>query len=123
MATKKAPAEKATPAKKTATKTVKEKTVKSTSAPKTKPSVKKADFRPLPFSAPEHETATVTMPNGQTVKRAEMGMLLGFIRLQTSGNGRTASFDAVKIANTLLNTKTSGNEAWLELRMFLERNK
>lgn len=127
MATKKKADTTATPAKKTAKKTAdgkkpttKSKTVKSTT-PKTKPTVKKADFKPLPFKAPDTEKATVVMPNGQTVKRAEMVMLLSILRLENGG--RKGNFDAVKLTNSLLNVDTKGNDAWLALRMFLEHNK
>ena len=113
MATKKTTDKtvKKTPAKKTATKSV---------TPKTKPTAKKADFKPLPFSTP-NETATVVMPNGQTIKKKEVQMLGAMLELELKGrkgNGESAE----SITQRLLGSKKKGVNLTDELTNFIIKN-
>ena len=106
---------KETPAKKTAKKTAtksaaKSKTVKSDlpvqkSAPKSKPTAKKADFKPLPFNGTGED---VTTPNGQVVKKQQVMILKGVLALELKGQNYNGGETAESMAQRLLNSKLKG---------------
>ena len=114
-----------TPVKETATKTATKKTVAKSStakatAPTTKPTAKKVNHKPLPFSAP-NETATVVMPNGQTIKKKETQMLAGMLDLEIGGRGRNGE-SAESITQRLLGSKKKGANLLGELTDFIIKN-
>lgn len=130
---------KKSPAKTTAPKTATKKTAAKSSTAKKAPAKKKSDLpvqettpttKPtakvkevkLPFKCSPSETATMKMPNGQTVKTGEMKMLLAALRLESNVHNRVG-FDAVKVAKSLLKTDGTAETLWLELRMIIEKNK
>ena len=105
-----------TPAKKTVAKSS---TAKAT-APTTKPTAKKVNHKPLPFSTP-NETATVVMPNGQTIKKKETQMLAGMLDLEIGGRGRNGE-SAESITQRLLGSKKKGANLLGELTDFIIKN-
>ena len=119
MATKKKAEKTATPAKKTATKkattktAVKKPAVKKTAEPKGEAKKEIA----LPFLGVDSEP--IVMKNGQTVRKSELPMLSGMVRLEVEfGKQYSETESAVSIAQTLLNSKKKGANLMNELAEF-----
>ena len=87
-------------------------------APTTKPKATKAI--PLPVHADASERGTSMMPNGQEVKTAEVGMLLGALRLEVK-HKRVGNQSAVKTVQGLLKSKKEGDDLIAELTKFMKK--